>query len=162
MDLRDVEYHRARPTIDAAVSKAARKYGYDSQEELAELRSLADLTYAEAQYYYRPVGTTFENYLKYLLKRRLADLARKRGRRNRIIKRELVVLDTLPAPDTRHWSDDLSEDATKVVKLAAATRCGLDPRQAGRRIKDYLLEIGYTAKQIVACWNEIREALLNP
>lgn len=161
MDPRDPFYEYARPILEAGVRKVAALYGY-SADEAEDLRREADLIYAEAQEYHRPGRGPFQNHLKFLLGRRLTSHARDRARRARILGRIDLDLARLRSPETSHWTDGLSEDSEEVVRLVAATRPGLDYRQAWRRVKDYLKEVGWTAGQIAKCWHEIAEALRDP
>lgn len=162
MDPRNVFYEYARPILEQAVHRAAMRYGYATADELEDLRRDADLIYAEAQATHWPGSGLFVNHLKYVLARRLGDAARDRARRARILNRVDADVERVRSPDEGHWTDDLSPDADKVVRLVASTRPGLDYRQAWRRVKDYLKEVGWTAGQIAKCWHEIAEALRDP
>lgn len=161
MDIRNAEYERALPTIRDCVRRAESRYGCTTPDEREDLRREADLIYTQARYDYRP-GQPFDRYLRFLLKRRLADIARKRMRRMRLARRIELDLEALPATPEGHWTDDLSQESLHVVRIAAATRPGLDPRQAARRLKDYLFQVGWSAKQVALCWKEIAEAMIDP
>jgi hypothetical protein len=162
VDPRNAFYEYARPILESAVRWAAARSGFDSADDVEELRREADLVYCEAQQYHQPGRALFEHHLKFMLNHRLANVARDRARRHRILKQVPADMERMPAADLGHWSDGLSEESSWLVRLAAATKRGLDPRQASRRIKDYLRDLGWSAGQIAKCWKEIAEALSEP
>lgn len=153
----------AEPVILQAVNAACLKKPYFVTRQ--DLISEAWYIYVKACKFYVPRRTKrFENYLRFKLKKKLLDYIIKQRQLHHGLRRNgdpILKHATLPVFTYAymHWTDELSEEALRVARLALQSRPELRPKEIRRSLRQYLSALGWTMREIAETFKEIGRAI---
>lgn len=148
--------------IRAASASARRKYGGRLEDYYAE----GLFIYARCLKFHdrrRP----FDRYFRHKLKREIQKMIRRERTQAHGLRRggKIAILNRVPLryaankPAPIDWTDELSDEAMKVAKLALQSRPDMKPWQIRNSIRNYLLRIGRTMDEVASTFKEIADAI---
>lgn len=160
----DEAYKDVKPLICHTVQRFQKRYGGDREELLAE----ANYHFVQAYHSYRPGVGKLSGWVQYKVYRELLETVRTQARRNACISRQEVMMETVAQKRERLLPtllNEVSDDARAVLSLTIGPHLHTlmkersSPQQKRRLLGHFLLQLGWSGRQIVDTFREIQEAL---
>lgn len=176
-DAKELTYHLVRKKLDQVVAAFFRKHGWKFVERTCgsfeDLRSLADEVFTECYLSYdESKGASFKTWVGYKTWKEMLSLLKRRMHRGRLLRQ--VDLDDYEDQkswfDVRSFTEGLSEPAREAVNaaifdvpadvmLALAQKHDDGPRAIRAAVREYLIDMGRTSREVSLAFAEIRKAL---
>lgn len=154
-------YARSLPLLLEVVRRFRRRYGGDRDE----LLSLANWLWLEAFRSWQPGRSPLAKRLGNQIWLGLLARKRQEAEREQLLLRETIDPDRIAIPQRMRLGERLAELSTEAQQLARLVletdrmRQNCRNRPLADRLTDWLLELGWTGKEIIKAFSEIQEAL---